>query len=45
MTNAMPVEILEASDVSELIHFLVQGPCRYISGTTVIFDAGSMSRR
>lgn len=45
MANAMPVPILEASDVSELVHFLVQGAGRYISGTTVIFDAGAMSRR
>jgi SDR family mycofactocin-dependent oxidoreductase len=45
MTNAMPIAVLEPSDVSELVHFLVQGSGRYISGTTVIFDAGSMSRR
>jgi NAD(P)-dependent dehydrogenase (short-subunit alcohol dehydrogenase family) len=45
MANAMPVPILEPNDVSELVHFLVQGPGRYISGTTVVFDAGAMARR
>jgi NAD(P)-dependent dehydrogenase (short-subunit alcohol dehydrogenase family) len=45
MVNAMPVPILEPGDVSELVHFLVQGPGRYISGTTVVFDAGCMARR
>jgi NAD(P)-dependent dehydrogenase (short-subunit alcohol dehydrogenase family) len=44
MTNALPVEILEPRDVSDVVAFLMSDDVRYITGSTIAVDAGSMAR-
>jgi SDR family mycofactocin-dependent oxidoreductase len=44
MSNALPVEMIEPRDVSDLVAFLVSDDARYITGSTIAVDAGSMSR-
>jgi SDR family mycofactocin-dependent oxidoreductase len=44
MQNALPVEILEPGDISEVVLFLVSDAGRYVSGTTIVIDAGAMAR-
>ena len=44
MQNALPIELIEPRDVSEVIAFLVSDAARTITGSTVAVDAGSMSR-
>ncbi|MFE9602479.1 mycofactocin-coupled SDR family oxidoreductase [Streptomyces hokutonensis] len=42
--NAMPVELLEPSDISNTIAFLCSDDSRYITGTNVPVDAGFVNR-
>jgi enoyl-[acyl-carrier-protein] reductase (NADH) len=44
MQNALPVQMLEPNDISDVVLFLVSDEGRYISGSTVLIDAGAMSR-
>jgi SDR family mycofactocin-dependent oxidoreductase len=44
MQNALPIEMIEPRDVSEVIAFLVSDEARTITGSTVAVDAGSMAR-
>ncbi|MCM3920672.1 mycofactocin-coupled SDR family oxidoreductase [Frankia sp. AiPs1] len=44
MQNALPVELIEPRDVSEVIAFLVSDEARMITGSTIAVDAGSMAR-
>jgi SDR family mycofactocin-dependent oxidoreductase len=43
MTNALPVEMLNPEDVSAVVAFLVSDDGRYITGSTIAIDAGSLS--
>ena len=43
MTNALPVEMLQPEDVSAVVAFLASEEARYITGSTIAVDAGSMS--
>jgi SDR family mycofactocin-dependent oxidoreductase len=45
LTNAMPVEAVEAIDVTNAILWLVSDDARYITGTVVPVDAGNVNRR
>jgi SDR family mycofactocin-dependent oxidoreductase len=45
MSNAMPVEMVEAIDISNAIAWLVSEDARYVTGTVVPVDAGSLNRR
>jgi NAD(P)-dependent dehydrogenase (short-subunit alcohol dehydrogenase family) len=40
MANALPVQIIEPSDVSETVLFLVSDSGKYYTGTTLMLDAG-----
>jgi SDR family mycofactocin-dependent oxidoreductase len=40
MTNALPVEILQPSDISDAIYFLVSDQAKYITGVSLPVDAG-----
>jgi NAD(P)-dependent dehydrogenase (short-subunit alcohol dehydrogenase family) len=40
LANLMPVEIIEAVDISNAIAFLVSDEGRYITGVTLPVDAG-----
>lgn len=44
MQNALPIELIEPRDVSEVIAFLVSDAARTITGSTIAVDAGSMAR-
>jgi SDR family mycofactocin-dependent oxidoreductase len=45
LQNAMPVEAVEAIDVSNAILWLVSDDARYITGTVIPVDAGNINRR
>jgi SDR family mycofactocin-dependent oxidoreductase len=45
LTNAMPVEAVEAVDVANAVAWLASDEARYITGTTVPVDAGNVNRR
>ena len=45
LTNAIPVEAVEAVDVSNAILWLVSEEARYVTGTVVPVDAGNVNRR
>lgn len=40
MQNALPVDILEANDISDTVMFLVSDQARYITGVSLPIDAG-----
>jgi NAD(P)-dependent dehydrogenase (short-subunit alcohol dehydrogenase family) len=40
LTNLLPVELIEASDVSNAIAWLVSDDARYITGVLLPVDAG-----
>ena len=40
MQNAMPVAILEASDITDAVAFLVSDRAKYITGVSLPVDAG-----
>ena len=45
LTNAIPVQAVEAVDVANAVAWLVSDEARYITGTVVPVDAGSVNRR
>lgn len=45
LTNAMPVEAVEAVDVANTVAWLVSDDARYITGTVIPVDAGNVNRR
>ncbi len=45
LTNAIPVEAVEAIDVANAVAWLVSDEARYITGTVVPVDAGNVNRR
>jgi NAD(P)-dependent dehydrogenase (short-subunit alcohol dehydrogenase family) len=44
MANALPVAMVEASDVSNAIVWLVSDDARYVTGVTLPVDAGFTNR-
>jgi SDR family mycofactocin-dependent oxidoreductase len=44
MSNSLPVEMLQPADISDVVSFLVSDEARYITGSTIAVDAGSMAR-
>ena len=45
LTNALPVEAVEAVDVANTVAWLVSDEARYITGTVIPVDAGNINRR
>jgi len=44
LTNAIPVEAVEAIDVSNAIAWLVSDDARYVTGTVLPVDAGNLNK-
>jgi SDR family mycofactocin-dependent oxidoreductase len=45
LTNAIPVEAVEAIDVANAVAFLASDEARYITGTVLPVDAGNLNRK
>lgn len=45
LTNAMPVEAVDAEDVANAVGWLASDEARYITGTVIPVDAGNVNRR
>jgi SDR family mycofactocin-dependent oxidoreductase len=45
LTNAMPVEAVDARDVANAVAWLVSDEARYVTGTVLPVDAGNVNRR
>ena len=45
MSNAMPVDMVEAIDVSNAIAWLVSDDARYVTGSVIPVDAGSLNKK
>jgi SDR family mycofactocin-dependent oxidoreductase len=45
MTNALPVQMLEAEDIAAAVAFLASDEARYITGVTLPVDAGFVNKR
>jgi len=45
LTNALPVEAVDAEDVANAVAWLVSDEARYVTGTVVPVDAGNVNRR
>jgi SDR family mycofactocin-dependent oxidoreductase len=45
LTNAIPVEAVEAIDVSNAVLWLVSEEARYVTGSVIPVDAGNVNRR
>lgn len=45
LTNALPVEAVEAVDVANAVAWLVSDEARYVTGTVLPVDAGNVNRR
>lgn len=45
LTNALPVEAIEARDVANAVAWLASDDARYVTGTVVPVDAGNVNRR
>ena len=45
LTNALPVEAVEAVDVANAVAWLASDDARYITGTVLPVDAGNVNRR
>lgn len=45
MTNALPVQTLEAEDIAAAVAFLASDEARYITGVTLPVDAGFVNKR
>jgi NAD(P)-dependent dehydrogenase (short-subunit alcohol dehydrogenase family) len=45
MANALPVEVVEPEDIANAVAWLASDEARYITGTVVPVDAGSLNRR
>jgi NAD(P)-dependent dehydrogenase (short-subunit alcohol dehydrogenase family) len=44
MQNAMPVELVECSDIANAVAFLCSDEARYITGVALPVDAGFVNR-
>jgi SDR family mycofactocin-dependent oxidoreductase len=45
LTNALPVEAVDAMDVANAVAWLASDEARYVTGTVLPVDAGSLNRR
>jgi NAD(P)-dependent dehydrogenase (short-subunit alcohol dehydrogenase family) len=45
LTNAMPVDAVDAEDVANAVAWLVSDEARYVTGTVLPVDAGNLNRR
>jgi NAD(P)-dependent dehydrogenase (short-subunit alcohol dehydrogenase family) len=45
LTNAIPVEAVDAEDVANTVAWLASDDARYIAGTVIPVDAGNVNRR
>lgn len=45
LTNAMPVEAVDAEDIANAVAWLVSDEARYVTGTVLPVDAGNINRR
>jgi NAD(P)-dependent dehydrogenase (short-subunit alcohol dehydrogenase family) len=45
LTNALPVEAVDAMDVANAVAWLATDEARYITGTVLPVDAGNVNRR
>lgn len=45
LTNALPVDAVEAEDVANAVAWLVSDGARYVTGTVIPVDAGNLNRR
>jgi NAD(P)-dependent dehydrogenase (short-subunit alcohol dehydrogenase family) len=45
MTNALPVQTLEAEDIANAVLWLVSDAARYVTGITLPLDAGYVNKR
>ena len=45
MANALPVDMVEAVDISNAIVWLVSDAARYVTGVTLPVDAGFVNKR
>jgi NAD(P)-dependent dehydrogenase (short-subunit alcohol dehydrogenase family) len=45
LTNAMPVDAVEAIDVANAVAWLASDEARYVTGTVLPVDAGNLNRR
>ena len=45
LTNALPVEAVEAIDIANAVAWLVSDEARYVTGTVLPVDAGNINRR
>lgn len=45
LTNAMPVEAVDAVDIANAVAWLASDDARYVTGTVIPVDAGSINRR
>lgn len=45
LTNALPVEAVEAMDVAHAVAWLASDEARYVTGTVIPVDAGNVNRR
>jgi NAD(P)-dependent dehydrogenase (short-subunit alcohol dehydrogenase family) len=45
LTNAIPVEAVDPLDISNAVAWLASDDARYVTGTAIPVDAGSVNRR
>jgi NAD(P)-dependent dehydrogenase (short-subunit alcohol dehydrogenase family) len=45
LTNALPVEAVDPIDIAHAVAWLVSDEARYVTGTVLPVDAGSLNRR
>jgi NAD(P)-dependent dehydrogenase (short-subunit alcohol dehydrogenase family) len=45
MSNALPVQTLEAEDIANAVFWLVSDAARYVTGVTLPVDAGYVNKR
>jgi NAD(P)-dependent dehydrogenase (short-subunit alcohol dehydrogenase family) len=45
LTNAMPIQAVEAIDVANTVAWLASDEARYVTGTVIPVDAGNINRR
>ena len=45
MTNALPVQTLQAEDIANAVFWLVSDAARYVTGVALPVDAGFVNKR